>query len=237
MCRSQRRAIKYILLLGVIVMISGCAQVAGALAGAAVQGIASAIVNPNTYSGGSQKAEYTATKTQEEQKAAAESRSQPQKLAGPPTGTGDQPAKESPVPYDIIAKLEKKEIKFNKVSAVLKTIECANGNQKVVTKMLDENEVNKIIRILTKCGVYDEVNGNSLLTISFIADGMKCNKVIYNFKYDNNYHTIVVDDQKISYRCAGSNEIDLDNKLSCNFLETIKKDIAMRAPEMDDDEG
>jgi hypothetical protein len=236
MCRLHHRAIKFIFLLSVIVMLSGCAQVVGALAGAAARGIASGIVNSITNSGDSQKAEYAAAKAQEAQRA-AELSSQPQELAGPAAGTGEQPAKESSVPYDIIAKLEKKEVKFNKVSAVLKTTECANGNSKVVTKMLDENEVNKITQILTKCGLYDEVNGNSLLNISFNADGMKCNKVIYNFKYDNNYHIITVADQKITYRCAGSNEIDLDTKLSCNFLETVKKDIAMREPEMADDEG
>jgi len=172
MGRSQDRAIKYILLLSIIVMLSGCAQVVGALAGAAVQGIASGIVNSVTRSGDSKTAQVTAEKTQQEPKAATELSSQPPELVGPASGKGDQPAKESPVPYDIVAKLENKEIKFNKVIAALKTTESTNNN-KVITKILDENEVNKITEILNKCGLYDELKGNSILNISFTVDGLR----------------------------------------------------------------
>jgi hypothetical protein len=237
MGRSKKRAILYILLLSIIVTLSGCAQVLGSLAGAAAAGIARGVISSIDKSIEQRKAEKAAAKQQEEQKTATEASSQPQEGMELAQGIEDQPATVSPVTYDIIDRVENKIIKFNKISAVLKVTDQKGGNNKVVTKILDENELNKIIQILTKCGVYDELKGNTLLNIAFTVDNMKCTKVTYNFKYDNTYHTISVGDQKISYLRPGSPEVDLDKKLSCNFLKTIKKDISVREPEMGDDES
>ena len=237
MGRPWKRAIFYILLLSLIVMVSGCAQVLGSLAGAAAAGIARGVINSIDKSIDQRRAEKAAAKQQEEQKTATESSSQPQEVEELAKGIGDQPATEKPVTYDIVGRLDKKTIKFNKISAVLKVMEKVDGTNKVVTKLMDDNEVNKIIQILTKCGLYDESNGSSLLNITFTVDGLKCTKVTYNFKYDNNYHTIIVGDKKISYLRPGSPETELEKKLSCNFLETIKKDISVREPQIEDEES
>lgn len=232
MGRTQKRAILYILLLGLIFTLSGCAQVLGSIAGAAAGGLVRGVIS----SIGQKKAETPDAKPLEEEKIASAPSSQPEDGGELAKGIVDQPAPEKPATYDIIGRLENKTIKFNQISAVLNVTEKVNGNNKVVTKILDENEVNKIIQILTKCGVYDELKGSSLLNISFAVEGMKCTKVTYSFKYDNSYHTIIVGNQKISYQNAGSNAVDLDKKLSCNFLETIKKDISVQEKKMDDDE-
>jgi hypothetical protein len=233
MGRTRQGAILSILLLGLIVTLSGCAQVLGSIAGAAAGGLVRGVIS----SIGQNKAETPDAKPPEEAKITSAPSSQPEDGGELAKRIGDQSPGEKPVTYDIIGKLENKTIKFNKIIAVLNVTEKVNGNNNVVTKILDEIEVNKIIQVLTKCGVYDELHGNSLLNISFAVDGTKCTKVTYSFKYDNSYHTIIVGDQKISYQYAGSAAIDLDKKLSCNFLETIKKDISVGEKKIDDNES